>query len=461
MVFSDINSYSEKSNIILTQTIANVLWPQISGMVKTIEEQAKMKRHQSVKESRLVYDMIDVMLDEPILELVQGTNVLKVKLFDLEGLTLYSTKKSDTGSRKAPDYPAIVQASEGFTTTHIKFHESYITLTGEELKQRYVLSSYLPVRNLHSNQVEGIFEIYSDVTDVYTQINKSQLKFAFALACIFFVIFIVLYFVLRYLDRVINNNIELAVARDSEKDANKSKSQFLANMSHELRTPLNAIIGYSELLEEDCDDGENTSAKKDLVKIQTAAKHLLNLINEILDLSKIEAGQMALYIEDLDVADLIKEVTSVVKPLVEEKGNHFVIQCSDTLGLIRSDSVKLRQVLFNLLSNSAKFTERGYINLRVIMDDSWLVITISDTGIGMSDQQLTRLFKPFVQADDSTTRKYGGTGLGLAISKQYCEMMGGSISVKSTDGKGSTFTVRIPAESEQLEVMNYCIQVPE
>jgi signal transduction histidine kinase len=448
VAFSDIQHYSEKSNVILTRTIANVLWPQISGLIKSIEKGDSATGRRFSEDGQLMFEMVNVMLEEPILDLVRGTNVLKVKLFDIEGLTIYSTQPGETGERESGDYPPIANARKGNSTTHIEYHDSFGTLTGNELQDRYVLSSYLPVRTMDSGDVEGIFEIYSDVTDVYEQVNQSQIKFAIVLACLFFLIFVVLFFVMRNLDRVIHNNIELAVARDSEKDANKAKSQFLANMSHELRTPLNAIIGYSEMLEEEANADSNAEACKDLGKIQSAARHLLNLINEILDLSKIESGQMTLFIEQVDMPALVEEVSAVVSPLIEEKNNRFNLHCDDSVNQINTDAVKLRQVLFNLLSNAAKFTENGRIELQLTVEHGWLVIVLNDTGIGMTDEQLTRLFKPFVQADASTTRRYGGTGLGLTISKQYCEMMGGSITAQSAADQGTTFTVRIPTQVE-------------
>jgi signal transduction histidine kinase len=263
---------------------------------------------------------------------------------------------------------------------------------------------------------------------------------------------------MRYLERMIQNNIELAVARDSELNANKAKSRFLANMSHELRTPLNAVIGYSELLAEDCEIEGNHAAAKDLSKIRAAARHLLHLINEILDLSKIEAGQMELFVEEVPIGDLLDEIDSVLNPLITERNNVFKVDCANRRETIRTDVVKLRQILFNLLGNAAKFTEKGIISLKVESQNRWLIITVSDSGIGMTQSQVSNLFKPFVQADGSTTRKYGGTGLGLAISKQFCEMMGGSIDVTSDSGKGTTFTVRLPAA---IDTENDLVEITE
>jgi signal transduction histidine kinase/CheY-like chemotaxis protein len=243
---------------------------------------------------------------------------------------------------------------------------------------------------------------------------------------------------------------ELAVARDQALEANRAKSAFLANMSHELRTPLNAIIGYSEMLQEEAEDLGQDSLLADLQKIHSAAKHLLQLINDILDLSKIEAGKMDLYLETFEVTPLIQEVVTTIQPLVDKRSNNLVIHCGDDLGVMYSDMTKVRQALFNLLSNASKFTEQGTITLaveRVKEDGEWFLFRVSDTGIGMTPEQVGKLFKEFTQADTSTTRKYGGTGLGLAITRRFCQMMGGDVSVESEPGRGTTFTIRLPSQS--------------
>ena len=249
-------------------------------------------------------------------------------------------------------------------------------------------------------------------------------------------------------------SMHLAQAKAEAEAANESKSLFLANMSHELRTPLNAIIGYSELLVEEAQDAGDEAMVPDLKKIHTAGKHLLGLINEVLDLSKIEAGKMEVYVEDFDVAALVEGVVGTVKPLTDKKGNTLIVDAED-LGHMRSDLTKVRQMLFNLLSNASKFTEQGEIRLlarREHADDgNWMVFAVEDTGIGMSAEQQARVFQPFSQADASTTRKYGGTGLGLAITRNFAEMLGGSIALRSEVGVGTTFTLRLPAEVEPVE----------
>ncbi|MBX0330153.1 response regulator, partial [Oscillochloris sp. ZM17-4] len=252
----------------------------------------------------------------------------------------------------------------------------------------------------------------------------------------------------------------LAQAKEAAEEANRSKSTFLANMSHELRTPLNAIIGYSEMLQEDLNESDHAALVPDMQKIHGAGRHLLGLINDILDISKIEAGKMELYMEQFTAASLIDSVVSTIEPIAARNHNRLVIERAPSLGIIYADLTKVRQVLLNLLSNACKFTEGGTVTLRVTNDEGrrmkdedgqfilhpspFIIFEVSDTGIGMSAAQIARLFQPFSQADVSTTRKYGGTGLGLAISRHFCHMMGGDIHVRSEPGHGSTVTVTLP-----------------
>jgi signal transduction histidine kinase len=213
---------------------------------------------------------------------------------------------------------------------------------------------------------------------------------------------------------------------------------------------LNAIIGYSEILQEETGELQLEQLVPDIKRIRTAAQHLLALINDILDLSKIEAGKMDLYLEPFSVFNLVQDVASTIHPLVEKNNNILNVKCPPDIGNMKADLTRLRQILFNLLSNASKFTENGGVNLVVdreeIKNVVWIRFGVSDTGIGMSEDIVRKLFQPFAQADASTTRKYGGTGLGLAISRRFCEMMGGDITVESIAGKGTTFTVSLPAE---------------
>jgi signal transduction histidine kinase len=285
----------------------------------------------------------------------------------------------------------------------------------------------------------------------------------------------------RLIEEIRAKSRELGELNKQLDEANRHKSAFVASMSHELRTPLNAIIGYSEMLQEEAEELGQERMTADLGKVNAAGKHLLSLINNILDLSKIEAGRMDLYLEDFAVADLIRDVVAVVQPLVEQKGNTLVVEADDDVGVMHADLTKVRQALFNLLSNAAKFTEQGTITLRIegphpptpspnigrggargnppglgsplqVLGEGLGVgaytFTVADTGIGMTEEQQARLFQAFTQAEAETARRFGGTGLGLALSREFCRMMGGDIAVQSAPGLGSTFTIRLPARVE-------------
>ncbi len=242
---------------------------------------------------------------------------------------------------------------------------------------------------------------------------------------------------------------EIDKAREAAEIANRAKSQFLANMSHELRTPLNAIILYTELVRDEASERGLKDLLPDLKKIHGAARHLLTLINDVLDLAKIESGKLELALETFDVPAMIRDVVTTIEPLAQKNANVLKVSCPEGLGAMRADPTKVRQSLFNLLSNACKFTEGGSVRLEVARegppDGGWLTFRVSDTGIGMTPEHLGQLFKPFSQVDTSTTRRVGGTGLGLAITRHFCVAMGGDIGVESEPGVGSTFTIRLPA----------------
>ena len=240
-------------------------------------------------------------------------------------------------------------------------------------------------------------------------------------------------------------------AKTEAEQASAAKSLFLANMSHELRTPLNAIIGYSEMLIEEAEDADDPTWVPDLQKIRTAGRHLLGLINSVLDLSKIEAGKVELNPERLDLRALLQDAAVTASPLMERNGNAFTVDCPDDLGPMEADAVKLRQVVLNLLSNAAKFTDSGRVRLAAGSaardGEPGFEIEVEDTGIGMTEEQLGRLFEPFVQADADISARYGGTGLGLALSRRFCRLMGGDLVAESRPGEGSRFVAWLPVSA--------------
>ncbi|MDX1812220.1 MAG: ATP-binding protein, partial [Gammaproteobacteria bacterium] len=251
----------------------------------------------------------------------------------------------------------------------------------------------------------------------------------------------------KMLDRLNEQHNQLKESAEEAKRANSAKSVFLANMSHELRTPLNAIIGYSELIIEDNDGTISGTHEQDVRKIVSAGHHLLHLINEILDLSKVEAGKLEVDPDNIDLSDMFNELAVTIRPLVEQNNNKLVVNCAPQIGTIYSDGMKVRQILINLLGNACKFTKEGIISLKAEVckiNSNQVSFSVSDTGNGIKKEYIDSLFQPFTQGDESLTRSHGGTGLGLSICQRLSILLGGEIKVDSVEGKGTTFTVRLP-----------------
>ncbi len=290
--------------------------------------------------------------------------------------------------------------------------------SGNTLLRQFSDGRWLQISH-HSTKDGGLVTIYTDITEL----KQREVQ----------------------LGELVDN---LAQARDQAMEATRTKSQFLANMSHELRTPLNAVIGIAEMLHEDAEDDGLDDFIEPLDRINGAGKHLLNLINEILDLSKIEAGKIEMLSEDFEVSTLLDEVSTVVQPLAQKNSNTLTVDCADDVGQMHADTTRVRQIILNMLSNACKFTENGTVTVTVRRETTagrdYLSFAVADTGIGISEEQIARLFQEFSQADASTTRKYGGTGLGLTISQRLCKLMGGDITVESEPNVGTTFTAILP-----------------
>ena len=325
---------------------------------------------------------------------------------------------------------------------------AFISVTQQE-KSRYetlkeTLTAFGRTRIARSQEVYDIAQDNSRVA-FYTLVVTGIIQ----ILILIFILFFVYRMFRTYMRASQLHEQKLAQAMVSAEEANRAKSEFLANMSHELRTPMNAILGYSEMLIEEAEDLQQEDFIPDLKKINQAGTHLLALINDILDLSKIESGKMEAFAEEIDINTLIDEVSGTTQPLMEKNNNTLSIERGKGLGKAHQDLTKLRQTLFNLLSNAAKFTHDGTITLHANRIKQagvdWLTLAVSDTGIGIAADKIEHVFKEFTQADGSTTRDYGGTGLGLAISRRFCQLLGGDLNVHSELGEGSTFSIRIPA----------------
>lgn len=456
LAVDELRHQGEISNLTLATTMANAIWPQVREVIDIVADKKR------ISDADKIYSIN--VLDQSVKELIDNTNVIKVKIFDVSGKVVYSTNHDLIGQKnRENDFTGNV-IKNGSVLSGIDYESGIDNTT--------VLYSYLPVRSLDSGNIEGVLKIYSDVEGIYQRIQQGQFNFIVGLIVILTLVYISLFTVVRNADVVIrkqtderdgylheieaiNSDLdeyskELATARDRALDASKAKSVFLANMGHELRTPLNAIIGYSEMMAEEMAIEGRDSDVSDLAKIKQAGTHLLSIINDILDLSKIEAGHMELHLAELDVRGAINNIIKTVTPLAEKGNNKITVNIAENINSMFTDLTRMRQVFLNILSNACKFTRDGEIKLdieRKADDPDLIVFTIADNGVGLDADHINYIFDAFKQVDSSSTKEFGGTGLGLTISKRFCEMLGGSIHARSAIEKGAVFTVILPERS--------------
>ena len=450
----------EQQNINLLRSFSNSIGEEFESLIHTAK-----KTQQENNNVLLAHESFTV-LHKAVLRHVVGLPILKVKIFDHDGQTVYSTNIEDVGLKKAANYPGRESAVNGKIISKLSHRESFMSVNGE-VGAVTIFSSYLPVFHSGTDQIDGVVEIYTDVSNSYHQISDAQAAITIATSLTLLLLYAALFFIVKRGDNIIRRQafeqednldeigrindslnktaINLENAKNEAVEAYEAKSQFLANMSHELRTPLNAIIGYSEMIDEDIFSMPKEQVMEDVRKINKAGVHLLSVINDILDFSKVESGRTQLYLEHFDVENFVREVADTVSPLLKKNDNTLSLKIDAPLSEMHADTTRLRQILFNLISNASKFAQQSEVELsvvRLLVDGvDWEIFTVSDTGIGMTKEQLEKVFDPFVQADESTARQYGGTGLGLTITKQLCETMGGEVTVQSEFGIHREITV--------------------
>jgi PAS domain S-box-containing protein len=564
----DLTTLQEQQHMALTQTFANTVGAQFEPFVISSAGRSA---------ADLRADPAIGRLRQAVLMQIAGTAVVKIKIYNLQGLTVFSTQADQIGADQSAN--AGVQAARSGGVTSTLTHRDRFNALDRVIEDRDVFSSYIPLRHAQDEAIVGVIEIYTDVTPFLQQIAYTQLRVAGGVTALLGALYAVLFVIVRNADRIIARqagarrhaeeqirrqaltfeNIHDSVvitgldgaiidcnpateqifgytraevigghlgtwyrpqqldalratiidviaqdrrwageipfvhkdgaagvcevvvvplhdesgqsigriwlghnitahkraeeamlkAKLAAEAASQAKSMFLANMSHELRTPLTAIIGYSDLLQKELARTGQTTIIPDLARIHLAGQHLLALINDILDLSRIEAGHMTLQLTTFDISKLVVDVVTAAQPLAAKNDNTLNVQYRPDLGAMHADQAKVRQILLNLLSNAAKFTEHGQIDLTIERESAggteWVRFGVADTGVGITAEQSKQLFQAFAQGDNSATRKYGGAGLGLTISQRYCEMMGGRIAVASEPGVGSIFIVYLPA----------------
>lgn len=411
----------------------------------------------------IIFRVHDLVETKPLSMWVSAVVVLNIYLLIWMHFVDLATKNTDIDHKRAKQFILIYQIQSlmhGFTWGMLPF--LLVELTTPEMK----FFSYLVICGMAAGAIGTtamIFHIYLSfvlpmmVPIIFTQLFFSETFSLFSLSTLeLLIIFVISVIVLarthyesvkRSITLMVENKLLLSNATQSyerAEAASQAKSSFLANMSHELRTPLNAVIGYSEIIHDNAKDKCFESIPKDAKKISTAGQHLLSLINNVLDLSKIESGKMEVFVEDINIEHLLSEIKETTEALINKNKNTFIFNIQNNLSIVKTDSTKLRQILFNIIGNAAKFTEHGEINVVLTFSSDNLKLSISDTGIGMTQEQLADLTTPFTQADISTTRKYGGTGLGMNLTKHLADILGIEIDVQSTPNKGTCFNLIIP-----------------
>ena len=402
-------------------------------------------------------------LDAEIRQLTEGSNIIKVKIYAPNGMTVYSSEFEQIGEDKSEN-PGFLAGMNGETASELVYKDTFNAFEGR-IEDIDIVESYVSIQATDSENIVGVIELYDDVTPLLTTLNTRRVLLGVAIATLFTILYTVLFFIVRYAENIMRNqrsqietnvkemakaNVELSEANARAEEATRLKSEFLSTMSHELRTPLNAIIGYSGIITSGITAKPDEKTLSMVQRIQDSGQHLLMLINNVLDISKIEAGRMTIVKEKTVVRDMTESLKEQLHVLAEKKNLEFAIYVDQSVPeYLVMDADRVKQILINLLSNGIKFTQEGSVKLDMSWKADLLTMRVSDTGVGIPPHSLEYIFDEFRQVDGSSSRVHEGTGLGLAIVRKFSEAMEGNVTVESIVNEGTTFTVNLPAEAVQ------------
>jgi signal transduction histidine kinase/CheY-like chemotaxis protein len=448
LAVSQLVEIAEADNVALTRVLANSLWPRFGPYVTSVSAADVGELQESAETARIRDAIEEFRHDLPVL--------LKVKIYNLEGITVFSSEESQIGENKSENLGFNAAACLDKPASKISLRGKFSAFSGE-VYDRTVVETYVPVR-LGEGPIEGVLELYSDVTSLMEGINRAQMNLLIGLVLTFGVLYGALILIVRYADRILRNQYQEILDRDEDfrrekekaEEAAQAESEFLANMSHEIRTPMTAMLGFAQALSDADVLAQVPGQRIRMVEtIRQCGDHLLHIVDRILDRARLKAGRLEVEEVPFSPTAVVEEVLSLMRPGAEAKGLALELEVdASTPAAAEGDATRIRQILINLIGNAIKFTESGSIRVTLSYwerpSGATLQFEVIDTGIGMSPEQIDSIFEPFTQADRATARRHGGIGLGLTISKGLTALLGGTIDVESELGKGSLFCVNVP-----------------